>query len=126
MIRLRGRIVSGKGEGRKYVEIYRNGLRRKLGIDPYPGTLNIDVGYDISKLYLSLKPIIIEPPTDNYKPVYAVPAEIDNIKGYVIKPFATVHGWNILEFIAEINVRQKLGLKDGDIVEVFLIKKSNY
>lgn len=122
MIRLRGRIVSGKGEGKKYVEIYRNVLRRKLGIDPYPGTLNIDVGYDVSKLYLSLKPVIIEPPTNNYKPVYAVPAEIGNIKGYVIKPFATVHGWNILEFIAEINVRHKLGLKDGDIVEVFLIK----
>ena len=126
MIKLTGKVVSGKGEGRKYIEIYRDVLKRKLDIDPFPGTLNIDVGYDVSKIYLSLNPIIIEPPTNNYKPVYAVPAEIDDIKGYVIKPFATVHGWNILEFIAEISVRDKLSLKDGDLVEVTLIKRIHY
>ncbi|RLG79442.1 MAG: riboflavin kinase [Thermoprotei archaeon] len=125
MIKLRGKVVSGRGEGRKYIEIYRNVLKKKLGIDPYPGTLNIDVGYDVSKIYLSLNPIIIEAPTNNYKPVYALPAEVDNIKGYVLKPFVTIHGWNILEFIAEISVRNKLGLKDGDLVEIKLIKRTN-
>ena len=126
MVKLKGKVVSGTGEGGKYIEIYKDVLKEKLGLDPYPGTLNIDIGFNASTLYLSLNPLIVEPPNNNYNPVYALPAEINGIEGYVIKPFATIHGWNILEFIAEINVRDKLGLRDGDIIEITLYKRSNH
>ncbi len=123
MVKLRGKVVSGTGEGRRYVLIYMSVFREKLGFEPYPGTLNIDVGFDASKIYLSLNPIVIDPPSNTYKPVYALPARIDDTEGYVIRPFATSHKWNILEFIAPYCIREKLGLRDGDLVEITLYNR---
>ena len=40
---LSGTVVSGRGEGRKYVELewVKQQVKEKLGFDPYPGTLNL-------------------------------------------------------------------------------------
>ncbi len=123
-IRLRGRIVSGIGDGAKYVSIYRDVIRKKLGIEPYPGTLNIDVGANIYRRIAELEPIVIPPPSDNYRLVLAYPARLiyngRGVDGYIVIPCATVHPGNIIEFIAPICLRKSLGLRDNDIVDIWI------
>lgn len=121
-IKFYGRVVPGVGEGSRYVEIYRNIIEEILNIKPYPGTLNIDAGRDLSPIFLRLCAYRIPPPKPQYKPVLAYPGFVEGIPGYIIKPQATVHSWNIVEFITTINMRKELGLKDGDIVEVVVYR----
>ncbi len=123
-IRFLGKVVSGVGEGARYVALYRRVLSLVLGIDPYPGTLNIDVGRNVYRALVFLRPRVIPPPSRGYRPVLAYRARVSRngvyVDGYIVVPCVTVHGENILEFIAETSVREKLGLSDGDEVEVLV------
>lgn len=118
---VKGIVVSGLGEGAKYVKIYSEQIRRVLGIDPYPGTLNIDVQQDMSKILSLDKAIIIPPPKHGYGLVYAFKAVLMGEKVYVIKPAITIHSWSILEVISSYNLREKLGLRDGMIIELIIM-----
>jgi riboflavin kinase len=118
-IKLRGRVISGLGVGAKYVNIYRDVIRKYLGIDPYPGTLNIDVGFDASRILADLKTKILPPPRSGLGAVIVYKGIIFSSKRvYVLKPCITKHGWNVLEVIADENLRRKYGLKDGDYIEI--------
>ena len=121
LIILRGRVVSGLGEGAKYVKLYREQIRRILGFDPYPGTLNIEVFSEKRDPLPLNKAIIIPPPTTGYGKVYAFKAYLMNEKVYVVKPEITKHSWKIIEVISKYNLREKLGLRDGSIVELLIM-----
>ncbi len=119
---VKGKIVSGLGEGAKYIKLYREQIRKTLGIDPYPGTLNIDVEQDMSKVLPLDKAIIIPPPRAGYGIVYAFKALLAKTEEvYVLKPAITTHSWRILEVISSYNLRRKLGLRDGVIVELTIM-----
>lgn len=120
-IRLRGKVISGLGVGRKYVELYRQMINKYLGIDPFPGTLNIDVGHDVSEVLAKTTSKLIPPPFPGYGAVIAYKGYIEDIEVYVIKPCITSHGWNILEIISEKNLRKQLKLKDGDELEITIV-----
>jgi len=120
-IRLRGRVVSGLGEGAKYVLLYREAFIRYLGINPYPGTLNIDVGHDASEALAKAKSIAIPPPSPGYGEVHAYRAFFNGLQVYVIKPVITRHSRNIIEVVSSLNLRRKLGLRDGSLVEVVVM-----
>ncbi|OYT40796.1 MAG: riboflavin kinase [Desulfurococcales archaeon ex4484_58] len=113
-----GRVVKGLGEGARYVSLYSSVFEKYLGFKPYPGTLNIDVGRDVSKEFSSIPAILIPPPYDGLGYVLAYEGLIDDLKVYVIKPVITRHKWNILEVISEYNLRQYLNLHDGSIVKI--------
>lgn len=125
-IKLKGKIVSGLGVGAKYVQLYRGVFNKYLGIDPYPGTLNIDIGQDFFIYTKKLKAKIIPPPRKGLGCVLAYPGILMGIKIYVIKPCITNHGWNILEIISDKNLRKTLNLKDNDIVEIIIYDEEDY
>ncbi len=118
--RLSGVVVSGVGKGSYYVELYRDAFRRALGLDPYPGTLNIDLGFDAGFIWRTLDSITVYPPNSGLGIVYALPAMIDSIRGYIVRSEKTIHGWNIIEFISDVHVRSRLGLRDGDSIKVIV------
>jgi riboflavin kinase len=120
---LKGRVTSGVGEGAKYVRLYRSVIQRYLGIDPYPGTLNIDFGRDISDLLARLKGRLIPPPEEKYVAVIAYRASVNGKIVYAVRPCITKHGWNILEIIADTNLRREFGLRDGDLVEIIIYRE---
>ncbi len=120
-IRLRGRVVSGLGEGAKYVNIYRRVFLEYLGIDPYPGTLNIDIGSDASNIIPREKAMILPPPTNGYGDVLVYRGVLNDVQVYVIKPVLTRHSWRILEVVSEKYLRKKLGLRDGDEVVLMIL-----
>lgn len=125
-LRLAGVVVSGLGEGAFYMSLegYRTRISQAFGFDPYPGTLNVRL--DPSSLpyrrYLDALPGIAIPGFTNalrtYGGVKGFRATLGGIRGAVIMPERTHHPPDIVEVIAPVKLREVLGLKDGDRVEI--------
>ena len=122
-VTLSGRVASGIGRGRIFTGLdwARAQFAGKLGIDSYPGTLNVVIDDpDALTLWVRVKRspgIRIENPGDGpndcdarcYKVTLpgGIPAAIvwPEVEGY---PSAQA------ELIAGVNLRERLGLEDGD------------
>ncbi len=125
-VKIRGKVFSGVGEGRYYVSLegYRRQFRDKLGFDPYPGTLNLKIPKE--EMYFRRRldeeeGILIEgfsTKDRTFGEVKAFRCRVDGVEGAVVIPKRTHYPSEILEIIAPVKLRDKLGLKDGDVVEV--------
>jgi len=124
-VTIRGVVTSGLGECAFYMKQrgYREQFRRRLGYEPYEGTLNLRVEEgERSKLDILREEagILVEGFTDGGRTFGGAKAFVASIKGAecaVILPLRTHHTDN-LEVIARGHLRTKLGLVDGDVVEV--------
>ncbi len=122
---IRGTVTSGLGEGAFYMKQrgYREQFRRKLGYEPYEGTLNLRLAADeLSKLDILREEagIRIEGFTDGGRTFGGALVFAAILKGLdcaVILPIRTHHTDN-LEVIGRYHLRSKLGLLDGATVEV--------
>ena len=119
MIKLRGKIAVGLGEGRYYIsrEGYRNQLIQKLGIDPFPGTLNLII-HEPLDLH-GIEAVKIEEFTDEnrtFGECACFPARIAGIKCAIVRPERTSYPPNLIEIIAPVNLRNALKVSDGDEV----------
>jgi riboflavin kinase len=117
VLRIRGRVSQGLGEGGFYVEKYAEEFGRTLGFKPFPGTLNIEILNGVLSLH-ECKGIEIKPPSPSYGLVLAYPACLNGEKVFIIKPLLTRHSSQIIEIISSFKLREVLGLKNGDVVEV--------
>ena len=123
----KGTILSGLGEGRYYTEQegYVTQFKEKLGIVPYPGTLNVEIEYvERNKLRLlkNHSSILIEEfKTEDrtFGGVRCFHAKIGGTDGAIVLPLRS-HYSNILEFISPHFLREKLKLKDGDEVKIVI------
>ena len=133
VVELTGTVTSGMGEGRHYITLsgYMEQFREKLGYEPYPGTLNVDLTEDSirSRARLdAIEPITIEgweSEDRTYGPAYCYPAaiETDGMRYeelHVITPERTHHGDDHLELIAPDELREELDLADETEVTVFV------
>lgn len=120
VIVLKGKIVSGVGEGRRYVELYKNVLAELLGSDPYPGTLNLELEVCFYNITGRTSPLLVKPPNRDLGVVYAYRGWIENVKILLLKPSITRHDCNIVEVISTVHLRSRFGLKDGDLVDVVI------
>ena len=120
---LRGRVITGRGEGELYVNLYAKQFERALGFRPYPGTLDILLEDPLKRRALSsLNPILVNPPRgfENLVPVKCYPAELRGLRVYVVEPMLEGYDYRVLELIAEVYLRGALGLRDGELVEVLV------
>lgn len=120
-----GIIVSGLGEGAYFMSMqhYKKEIKKMLGFDPYPGTLNLKVGKNEIEAVKKKSPIRIDGFKSNGKTFGGAScyrARIKSIDGAVIVPDLTKHK-DVLEFIAHVHLKSELGLRDGDKVSVGLI-----
>ncbi|MBE8539813.1 winged helix-turn-helix domain-containing protein/riboflavin kinase [Geoglobus acetivorans] len=124
-----GRVMSGVGEGKYYVSLdgYRKQFEEKLGFAPYPGTLNLKIPKEqmyFRRVLDEEDGILIEgfkTEDRTFGDVKAFRCRIDGIEGAVIIPKRTHYSKDILEIIAPEKLREKLGLRDGDNVEIEVI-----
>lgn len=124
-----GKVMSGVGEGKYYVSLdgYRKQFIEKLGFDPYPGTLNLRISKEqmyFRRLLDEEEGILIsgfKTEDRTFGDVKAFRCRIDGVEGAVIIPMRTHYSKEVLEIIAPVKLREKLGLKDGDSVEVEVI-----
>lgn len=127
-ITITGKIVDGVGEGKYYLSLpgYKNGIRKKLGFSPFPGTLNIllnSEGKAKRNALSSKEPVTIEgftTKTRSFGDLFAYPCRINNTEGAIVLPLRSHYGPEILEIISSHNLKQKLGKKPGDMVTVVL------
>ena len=129
---IEGTVFSGLGEGAYYVrhKRYREQFIKKLGFDPYPGTLNLRLTseYDIQlRRELEMRDgIEIHGFKDENRTFGAgkcFHARIDGKeRGAVVLAFRSHYDSSVIEVIAPKCLRRALKLKDGNRVkvEVFL------
>ena len=102
-------------------EGYRRQFSEKLGFEPTPGTLNLKLDEPFT-LHDS-DSIEIEGFSEEGRSFGAcscLPAEVGGIRGAIVRPERTSYPATLLELIAPVNLREALGLSDGDDVVVFV------
>jgi riboflavin kinase, archaea type len=119
---LNGKVVSGQGSGKKYLELpwVMQQMEQKLGFTPYPGTLNLLLSEESTrfrKLLEKAKSVKICP-AEGYCIGIVVKAAINRVECAVVIPQVEGYPENILEIIAPSNLRETLKIKDGDSVAV--------
>jgi riboflavin kinase len=118
-------LTSGLGEGAFYMRQkgYRDQFRKKLWFEPYEGTLNLKMaGPDLAKMQvLQDSPGIeiagFEAGGRTFGGAKCFLATAGRVDCAVIMPIRT-HHTDVLEVISKHYLRNALGIKDGDIVEM--------
>ena len=127
-LELKGKIVSGMGEGAYYMSLkgYTKQFKSKLGYIPFPGTLNVklsDEKYVQTINHLSEETgIRIDSFSDGKRTfgwVKCFSGIINNkVECELIILERTHHDNSIIEFISKKNIRKSLQLKDNSTVKI--------
>jgi riboflavin kinase len=122
-LRLKGTVISGSGEGAKFVKLswVKRQIAEKLGFTPYLGTLNIKLSEDdVKKREIMVKAKSIEiSPAANFHSGKCYRASLKNYaECAVIVPSVPNYPEDVLEIVAPTNLRKELGLKDGNQIEI--------
>ncbi|WP_299335743.1 DUF120 domain-containing protein [Haloplanus sp.] len=132
---LHGTVTSGMGEGRHYISLsgYMTQFRERLGYEPFPGTLNVDLTAESVRARGELGALKADAtPIDGWEDddrtfgpatCYAARAEAGDATyggAHVIVPERTHHDATQLELIAPVELRDTLGIDDGDALTVRL------
>ncbi len=126
-----GEVFSGMGEGAYYMSRpgYTIEFKKVLGYVPYPGTLNLRIkeakDYALVREWRTrVRPKIIHGFVEGgrtFGNVEVLPVRLNGkIRAYAIFPERRHYGDEVLEIIHEESLRVKLGVRDGDIVAVYL------
>jgi riboflavin kinase len=129
---LDGHVTSGMGEGRHYISLpgYARQFEERLGYEPYPGTLNVDLTERAVRDRSALDALDAIPidgwegEDRTYGPAACYPAIVENGAGdaygdaHAIVPERTHHDETQLELIAPDELRAELGLEDDDEVSI--------
>jgi riboflavin kinase len=118
----KGTVFSGKGEGKKFVDLpwVRRQIEEKLGFSPYSGTLNLHLNQESVKGKISLENVkgkMIEPQA-GYCPGLMFKTCIGALDCAVVVPKVPNYPSDVLEVIAPVCLREKFGLMDGSLVTV--------
>ena len=128
---LRGAVTGGMGEGRHYITLpgYAEQFRERLGYDPFPGTLNVDLTEESVRRRGEMAGIDAVPidawegedRTYGAATCYGVTLVAGDERYeevHAIVPDRTHHDDDQLELIAPDRLRDALDLDDDDQVEV--------
>ena len=122
-----GKVITGYGHGAQFmgVEWVLRELRAQAGLTPFAGTLNLRIPPSVWDSLFERRAsfLKIEDSSAADCPGYIRRVILTTSKGqvynsaYLILPERTTYK-DVLEIIAVDNLRQTLGLKDGDVVRV--------
>lgn len=125
-IAFRGIVFTGIGDGAYYMRLYRRTFKSKVGFEPFPGTLNLRAATieDLKALerIRSLPAIEIRGFRGRQRSFgsvrcYRVIVQ-HSVPGFMVVPERTHYGREVAELITSERLREKLGLRDGDMVTV--------
>ena len=130
---LTGKVVDGAGEGNKFISLdgYQRQFRERLGYEPFPGTLNIELDEESirqRKKMEALDGIPIDEWVDNGQTYgaavcYAVDISANTStysSAHVLVPERTHHGSSIIEVIAPEKFRDTLSIGPHDQVQLYI------
>ena len=119
---LAGVVTSGLGQGASFMSLpwVREAVRRLIGFTPYPGTLNVRLDADMIGVWRRTRDghsIVLAPPPSESCGARLFPVVVaGDVEAAVIVPDVTRYGEDLLELIAAVHVRSRLGLHDGSLV----------
>jgi len=118
---LKGTVLNGSGKGKHFVTLpwAQRQFKEKLGFTPYPGTLNLGISgkSDLNEIKKARGIEII--PEKGYEEGKCFRALVmGKIWGAVVVLDFPEYPSNLLEVMAPMNLREKLGLQDGMEIEV--------
>jgi CTP-dependent riboflavin kinase len=121
-----GKIFSGYGEGAKFVRLpwVKKQITERLGIAPYPGTLNLRLTKDYKRVREILERIEafeISPKKGYCQGRFFRARLMKKRECAVIVPLTKDYPNDVVEIIAPVNLRRELGFNDGDLVNVELM-----
>jgi len=123
-ITLKGRVFSGGGTGSIFVNLpwAKKQFKDKLGFNPYPGTLNLQLsaGTNVNELRNATKGIKIKSPEGFHEGQCFKAIIMEKLLGAVVVPDVPKYPHDLLEILAPVNLRETLGLKDGVDIEVIV------
>lgn len=120
-----GVLVSGAGEGAYFVGLdwVRKEIRRVAGFDPYPGTLNLRLlDADALPRWSWIRRAAgapLTPPEPGSCGGRLIAAIVGGlVQAAVVVPEITRYGDDLLEIVAPVHLRTRLGLRDGEMVRL--------
>lgn len=120
---IRGIVREGKGEARAFTQLdwVRQEFLDKLGFDPYPGTLNLQVEDGVVLSTFRARTGITIEPQLGYCAAECFRVKLNGkYSAAWIVPDVPGYPQNQIELIARVSLREELNLKDGDVVIVEL------
>ena len=130
-VELEGTVTSGMGEGRHYISLsgYVEQFRERLGYEPFPGTLNVDLSEESVRRrgeLTGIEAVPIDAWEDDDRTygaascygVTVVAGDERYEEVHAIVPDRTHHDDDQLELIAPERLRDALGLDDGSEIEI--------
>ena len=130
-VTLRGTVTGGMGEGKHYISLsgYKSQFTDRLGYEPYPGTLNVDLDEASVRSRARLEALDAVPidgwadEERTFGPATCYPVTLHATGGtyegaHIIAPERTHHDESQLEVIAPDRLRGELGLDDGESVRL--------
>lgn len=116
-----GKVFSGSGQNGQHLENSRDRLASVLGYEPYPGSLNVRTKYAFRLGAYAMDFVDRRGRGGrrggDYQIWHARVAGFDG-PAHVFRPGARSHGRYVLEVWAPVNLREHLGLEDGDTVKL--------
>ena len=124
-MKILGFVISGTKKGGYFLsqKFYSKQFKEKLGFKPFPGTLNIQIQEENLEQIAKIpeEEIGIIEGEEEFGTVKYIKASLnDTINGALVFPVKTQHPQDILEFIGKENLREKLNLKDGELVNLYI------
>ncbi|MFT4868208.1 MAG: riboflavin kinase [Candidatus Nanohaloarchaea archaeon] len=121
---MKGKVFSGEGKASKFLQIdeYSEFIQEEAGFEPFPGTLNLRGDpQEIKKLKSQTEKSRLEGfETDGREfgglEIYFI--EIEGLKACLIDPDLSRYGKDVVEVCSSSKLRSKLGIEDGDKVEI--------
>jgi riboflavin kinase len=117
---LAGVVTSGLGQGAYFMSLpwVRDAIRRLIGFTPYPGTLNVRLDAEMVAVWQAIRDghsIVMAPPPSEPCGARLVPVVVaPDVEAAVIVPDVTRYGDDLLELIAAVLERSRLGLHDHE------------
>ena len=117
MRKVRGRVVSGKGDFSKWIALLHEHYRKKTGLDLFPGTLNLELEQEYLRPTTFVR--LEKEEYGGQVSVSIIPCRIFGRQAFILRTDgAERDDRKTLEVAADIGLRLTYGLKDGDVVEV--------
>ena len=124
-LKLAGRVATGRGEGAKFTELdwARQQFIHKLGIDPFPGTLNLilESQGELQKWarLRSTPGIQITPADKAWCIARCYPVRVlDRVPGAIVYPEVPGYPGDQIEVIAALSLRERFHLADGNLLQL--------
>ncbi|MCK6369817.1 MAG: HAD-IA family hydrolase [Gammaproteobacteria bacterium] len=122
---LTGRVTSGLGQGARFtsLEWARHALIAQLGVDPHPGTLNLQLdsgpARSVWKRVRSTHGEKLTTPDGDACHAVCVPVRIGGrIPGAIVLPQVPGYDPSQVELIAAVPLRHQFDLRDGDEIDI--------